>query len=125
MYTFFCSSRRRHTRCALVTGVQTCALPISAEDEHVEQENDKEHSEQRSIAAGTYGRLIEPGQEEQEQDRREHRDHTPELCRQEEVDGERAENRVEGPEIPFRRDMRRRRAQIGTASSRERAWQYV
>src|SRR3546814_3442155 len=28
---FFCfSSRRRHTRCALVTGVQTCALPISS-----------------------------------------------------------------------------------------------
>src|SRR3546814_6283064 len=25
---FFFSSRRRHTRCALVTGVQTCALPI-------------------------------------------------------------------------------------------------
>src|SRR3546814_13989022 len=30
MYFFFFSSRRRHTRCALVTGVQTCALPISA-----------------------------------------------------------------------------------------------
>src|SRR3546814_4584616 len=28
MFIFF-SSRRRHTRCALVTGVQTCALPIS------------------------------------------------------------------------------------------------
>src|SRR3546814_4423358 len=33
MYLFVCilcffSSRRRHTRCALVTGVQTCALPI-------------------------------------------------------------------------------------------------
>src|SRR3546814_2478375 len=27
---FFLSSRGRHTRCALVTGVQTCALPISA-----------------------------------------------------------------------------------------------
>src|SRR3546814_7328708 len=27
-YFFFFSSRRRHTRCALVTGVQTCALPI-------------------------------------------------------------------------------------------------
>src|SRR3546814_5089998 len=27
---FFFSSRSRHTRCALVTGVQTCALPISA-----------------------------------------------------------------------------------------------
>src|SRR3546814_7790063 len=26
---FFFSSRRRHTRCALVTGFQTCALPIS------------------------------------------------------------------------------------------------
>src|SRR3546814_250460 len=28
-FHFFFSSRRRHTRCALVTGVQTCALPIS------------------------------------------------------------------------------------------------
>src|SRR3546814_9419698 len=30
LYSFFFvfSSRRRHTRCALVTGVQTCALPI-------------------------------------------------------------------------------------------------
>src|SRR3546814_4790295 len=27
---FFFSSRRRHTICALVTGVQTCALPISS-----------------------------------------------------------------------------------------------
>src|SRR3546814_8197426 len=27
--SLFCSSKRRHTRCALVTGVQTCALPIS------------------------------------------------------------------------------------------------
>src|SRR3546814_4933110 len=28
MFMCFFSSRRRHTRCALVTGVQTCALPI-------------------------------------------------------------------------------------------------
>src|SRR3546814_1392236 len=28
LLVFFFSSRRRHTRCALVTGVQTCALPI-------------------------------------------------------------------------------------------------
>src|SRR3546814_2343086 len=28
---FFFSSRRRHTRCAVVTGVQTCALPIYVE----------------------------------------------------------------------------------------------
>src|SRR3546814_5478458 len=29
MLFFFFSNRKRHTRCALVTGVQTCALPIS------------------------------------------------------------------------------------------------
>src|SRR3546814_6831676 len=29
MLMFFVAGRRRHTRCALVTGVQTCALPIS------------------------------------------------------------------------------------------------
>src|SRR3546814_7951348 len=28
LFEFVFSSRRRHTRCALVTGVQTCALPI-------------------------------------------------------------------------------------------------
>src|SRR3546814_2756407 len=28
VFFFLFSSRRRHTRCALVTGVQTCALPI-------------------------------------------------------------------------------------------------
>src|SRR3546814_9793143 len=37
MFLFFFSSRRRHTRCALVTGVQTCALPISRET-HVESQ---------------------------------------------------------------------------------------
>src|SRR3546814_7528766 len=31
-YVFYFSSRRRHTRCALVTGVQTFALPILAHD---------------------------------------------------------------------------------------------
>src|SRR3546814_3199320 len=33
---FFFSSRRRHTICALVTGVQTCALPISGANDPVE-----------------------------------------------------------------------------------------
>src|SRR3546814_1416670 len=32
VWLFFFSSRRRHTRCALVTGVQTCALPIYPSD---------------------------------------------------------------------------------------------
>src|SRR3546814_3226195 len=31
-FFFVFSSRRRHTRCALVTGVHTCALPISRDD---------------------------------------------------------------------------------------------
>src|SRR3546814_10708069 len=31
-FDFFVSSTRRHTRCALVTGVQTCALPICSFD---------------------------------------------------------------------------------------------
>src|SRR3546814_6278242 len=38
---FFFSSRRRHTRCALVTGVQTCALPILV----ALVEKDAEHDE--------------------------------------------------------------------------------
>src|SRR3546814_1355942 len=36
MVVFFFSSRRRHTRCALVTGVQTCALPILFHEEPFE-----------------------------------------------------------------------------------------
>src|SRR3546814_6044294 len=32
MLLCFFSSRRRHTRCAVVTGVQTCALPISSNE---------------------------------------------------------------------------------------------
>src|SRR3546814_672200 len=35
MFSFFFSSRRRHTRCALGTGVQTCALPIFPVLRHV------------------------------------------------------------------------------------------
>src|SRR3546814_19964921 len=34
MFYFFFSSRRRHTSCALVTGVQTCALPIFVAANH-------------------------------------------------------------------------------------------
>src|SRR3546814_6400874 len=34
-FCFFFSSRRRHTRCELVTGVQTCALPIGESEDAV------------------------------------------------------------------------------------------
>src|SRR3546814_10841313 len=46
---FFFSSRRRHTRCALVTGVQTCALPICAAHE------DAVIEDMRAMRAETYG----------------------------------------------------------------------
>src|SRR3546814_5801658 len=41
MIGYFFSSRRRHTRCALVTGVQTCALPIFPEGQFVAVFEDK------------------------------------------------------------------------------------
>src|SRR3546814_9225438 len=44
-FLFFFSSRRRHTRCALVTGVQTCALPIYADAKalHVREADEVVH----------------------------------------------------------------------------------
>src|SRR3546814_6841308 len=54
---FFCSSRRRHTRCALVTGVQTCALPIyvgsSVNQMHVSSGICQFTSEDAACKAGT------------------------------------------------------------------------
>src|SRR3546814_10820016 len=50
---FFFSSRRRHTRCALVTGVQTCALPISGYDQ---REHRLQYTEgEDSLGAGLHG----------------------------------------------------------------------
>src|SRR3546814_3050478 len=51
MLTFFFSSRRRHTRCALVTGVQTCALPILLSDTP-EQYGDAAVAGIRALMAG-------------------------------------------------------------------------
>src|SRR3546814_5236214 len=64
---FFFSSRRRHTRCALVTGVQTCALPIStqtakATGEIGEQFGDMQQATGKAVTAirgiaGTIGEI--------------------------------------------------------------------
>src|SRR3546814_4811682 len=55
---FFFSSRRRHTSCALVTGVQTCALPIfncisiSHALDLGSSQPGRRHADQRSMARG-------------------------------------------------------------------------
>src|SRR3546814_565939 len=54
---FFFSSRRRHTRCALVTGVQTCALPISSSSTDGGREG---MLEVRCRASGDYPRPRSP-----------------------------------------------------------------
>src|SRR3546814_7605842 len=54
---FFFSSRRRHTRCALVTGVQTCALPISFFGPRVETDGGSARGGQQRVSR----RLAAPG----------------------------------------------------------------
>src|SRR3546814_5890627 len=51
MLLFFCSSRRRHTRCALVTGFQTCALPISMTPQQMLAQSELIHSAEAIDAA--------------------------------------------------------------------------
>src|SRR3546814_9357639 len=74
---FFCSSRRRHTRCALVTGVQTCALPIFAilmlaRQPHRRLEiwraHDLEHGTENLLAIARHvgGDMIEQGRADEE-----------------------------------------------------------
>src|SRR3546814_3033987 len=55
---FFFSSRRRHTRCALVTGVQTCALPICQQAPiHAKEIWDPDFAKRKIIQADLRGRL--------------------------------------------------------------------
>src|SRR3546814_3868685 len=77
MFVFF-SSRRRHTRCALVTGVQTCALPISVRGKAIGRE----------VINGTAARDIEE---------QEYRDDRAEYLRE---DIKRNVARVETPACP-------------------------
>src|SRR3546814_5619057 len=53
---FFFSSRRRHTRCALVTGVQTCALPISEQQEGHDEIDETDAEEEGPAGRGHRGK---------------------------------------------------------------------
>src|SRR3546814_5772396 len=56
---FFFASRRRHTRCALVTGVQTCALPIfqpSPRGEYEITDVNKVYLQQGRLKVGIFSR---------------------------------------------------------------------
>src|SRR3546814_16195041 len=108
---FFFSSRRRHTRCALVTGVQTCALPIS------------ERNEGNLVAARRRGvRLIEADEIELVENI---------LCRGQLFGDEvlcRLPPIFKSPLAALEQAVERwdgRRPQIGRASCRERVCQYV
>src|SRR3546814_18935196 len=52
---FFFSSRRRHTRCALVTGVQTCALPICSLFFHSNDDGAGNPWNRRAVVVGDGG----------------------------------------------------------------------
>src|SRR3546814_2820281 len=101
---FFFSSRRRHTRCALVTGVQTCALPIFGE---------------LLVIVRAEAAVAEPQPADQ-----------PAMHQQVGVSADRRREvgvaRQAEAEMPgIARRVVRLRLQIGRASCRERVWQYV
>src|SRR3546814_5820162 len=94
-FVCFVSSRRRHTRCAVVTGVQTCALPI--------------YPHPRSLGAGVSARIRRgrPGQR---------RPDRPTV--------DRGEARARGRERPDLERRAGHGLKIGRESCRERVCQY-
>src|SRR3546814_5122760 len=57
----FFSSSRRHTRCALVTGVQTCALPILG-GRVVEHSNSEVYGQSWDIAYYASDNIVSPAE---------------------------------------------------------------
>src|SRR3546814_10609015 len=61
---YFFSSRRRHTRCALVTGVQTCARPISSRTTSRGPVSQSKHTAARPLASDSSNVLDKPSKRE-------------------------------------------------------------
>src|SRR3546814_3216762 len=71
VFVFFVSSRIRHTRCALVTGVQTCALPISPHHprHRLDQPELREAAAHRATGPGGQPQPLDPAPPLQGRDR--------------------------------------------------------
>src|SRR3546814_4020696 len=131
MWFLFCfSSRRRHTRCALVTGVQTCALPISSRRlgislEEISQEFGISHRTAQRMTSALEDNFANVVVREDDDRRRRWRIESPVPDRLQ----PRQENTIEALEIAARaaRDEKRLRHphEIGRASGRERGCQDV
>ena len=78
-----------------------------AEPDAGDHEQPEELPVERPVARRAHLRGVEPGQEDQDGDRAEHRDHAEQLVR------DRAQDRVERQEVPFRHDVRRRHQRVG------------
>src|SRR3546814_18947262 len=121
-FVFFFSSRRRHTRCALVTGVQTCALPISPRIRLTGLAQVPENPHWTMLLRGwNAGRAASPL-------RAEHGETERQPCWQERPgDPARtlAPRREHSPPLYWLCCDRRPSPQIGRASWRERVGQYV
>src|SRR3546814_4118718 len=99
---FLFSSRRRHTRCALVTGVQTCALPIWGSCDSRSARGEIEYRRRQRRPAGKQGATLRGAAHAL----------IPFVVRPRRIDELRARNQFMDPAI-------------GRASGRERVWQYV
>ncbi len=85
-----------------------------AEDKAVDHQDPKELAMDRPESGAADLGAVEPGQEQENQDRGEHGDHADQLRRDEpDVEGDRAQDRVERQQIPFRHDVRRRNHRVG------------
>ena len=86
-----------------------------AQHEAVDDEDPEELLVDRPEARAAHRRAVEPGQEQQDDDRAEHGEDADQLRRDqppEQVEGDRPQDRVERQEVPFRHDVRRRHHRV-------------